>query len=283
MLRGRIPGLYIEGPFVNPDRRGGILEEFVHPPDTGRLERLQEIACGTIRFMTVAPELSGIDGVIDRMPNMGITPCFGHSAATVDQALEMMNRHDQNARKKAGGTDPGFHMTHLFNAMSGLSHKEPGPAMLPFLDADITYEINGDGVHVHPRMLELCWRNLDRHRMVLISDAVVSAGLPPGEHAYFGRPVVSGFTGVRYKENGTLVGSHLLVPQTADTFRRCVGASVPEVVPLITTNPISILRRGFDREIPTSGMIRVGSPADLIVIDDHFRCIRNFNTYPANR
>ena len=258
-LRERIPGLYIEGPFVHPDKRGGILEGHIAEPGPGLIRRLQDTARGTIKMMTIAPELPGADKLISVMDDEGIVPCFGHSSAGFSEGLKA-------AAEYLRGSGKSVHITHLFNAMSPISHKEPGLAMLPFLDRHVTFELNGDGVHIHPDMLRFCWRHLDRKRMVLISDAVVSAGEPPGEYAYFGKEVVSGEDGVRYRDSGVLIGSHLLLPRIAAVFAGITGAGPEEIIPLVTENPLRVLGRE-------------GAPADLILIDDDFRLIHNFHPY----
>ncbi len=255
-LRERIPGLYIEGPFVHPDKRGGILEEHISPPNADRLKRLQDTARGTIKMMTIAPELPGADKLITVMEEEGIVPCFGHSTAAFSEGVTAAAVYHRGSGHKV-------HITHLFNAMSPISHKEPGLAMLPFMSEDVTFELNGDGVHIHPDMLRFCWKHLPRKGMVLVSDAVVSAGNPPGEYSYFGKDVVSGEEGVRYRENGILIGSHLLLPRIAAVFAGITGAGPEEIIPLVTENP----RRIVGGE---------GAFADLILVDDDFRLIHNF-------
>ena len=266
-LQERIPGLYIEGPFVHPEKRGGILPEHIKKPDPGILKRMQEKAGGAIRLMTVAPELEGIDRIMDLMDDLGIIPCFGHSTASADRA-------------RAIADERYIHLTHLFNAMSPLSHRDPGLAMLPFLSNTVSFELNGDGVHVHPDMLRMCWRHLNREKMVLISDAVVSAGKPAGEYSYFGKRVVSGGNGVRYRDSGVLVGSHLLIPQVAAAFRKAVGADFSDIVPLLTKNPLSLLfSAGGTQQDTGRGLLTVGAPADLILVDENFQLLRNFHPY----
>lgn len=270
-LRKRIPGLYVEGPFVHPEKRGGILEEHIEVPKAGRVRQLQDESRGTIKMMTIAPELPGADEIVREMEEEKIIPCFGHSAASAFEA-------GARAEKILRDTGRRVHITHLFNAMSPLSHREPGLSMLPFLYDGITFEVNGDGVHIHPDMLRLCWRHLRHDRMVLISDAVVSAGNPPGEYTYFGREVVSGDRGVRYKASDVLIGSRLLVSGIAAVFADVVGAGVAELVPLITDNPRRVLSGGGGGYggYENTG-ITVGAEADLVLIDDTFELIHNYN------
>ena len=169
-LRERIPGIYVEGPFVNPDKRGGISPSLIRKPDLGILDRIIDLGEGYVRLMAVAPELPGADRVIDRLLERGIVPCLGHSDCTAAEALSVMRR--------AGGRKPArFNITHLFNGMSGISHKRPGLAAVPFLEEGCFFELNGDGIHVSDEILSMVSRHLRKERMSLVSDAVVSAGL----------------------------------------------------------------------------------------------------------
>lgn len=253
-LRSRVPGFYVEGPFVSEAKKGGILEETLRAPDLEYLEEVLEAARGRLLLMTVAPELEGIDAVVERLTERGVVPCWGHSNATVDQVRKL----------------PGVrcNITHLFNGMSEISHKRNGLAMLPFLDTDLFCEVNGDGVHLNGDAIRLCHRHLDPDRVILISDAVVSAGRAHGEYRYFGRKVVSGPDGVRY-ENGTLIGSNCLMPEIVRRYIETTGSEVYEAVRLATLNPCRLL--GIDDR---RGSIEVGKDADLVIFDDRIEASR---------
>lgn len=253
---GRVVGLYVEGPFVSRERRGGILEETIRAPDLDYLELVMEETRGSLRLMTLAPELPGSNAVVERLVERGIIPCWGHSACTVDQ-VPRLNGSPSN-------------VTHLFNGMSPVSHKEPGLAMLPFLDDEVYFELNADTVHLHPETIRLCHRHLNHDRMILISDAVVSAGRGPGEYRYFDRKVVSGDDGVRY-EDGTLIGSNCLIPEVVRRFVETTGCSIHEAVRMATLTPCRLLGIAGER-----GSIEVGKDADLVLFDDSFSVKRVF-------
>jgi N-acetylglucosamine-6-phosphate deacetylase len=265
-LRERIPGIYVEGPFVNPDKRGGISPSLIRKPDLGILDRIIDLGGGYVRLMTVAPELPGANRVIDRLLERGIVPCLGHSDCTAAEALSVMRR--------AGGRKPArFNVTHLFNGMSGISHKRPGLAAVPFLEEECFFELNGDGIHVADEVLSMVSRHLRKDRMILISDAVVSAGLEYGDYSYFGNQVISDEQGVRYADNGVLIGSNRLIPGVCSHFSRAAGWSAAEVLPLITENPRRLLGLG------ESCAVRPGMKADLIAIDDSWDVLFNFWGY----
>lgn len=255
-LAARVPGIYVEGPFVNRTRRGGILEETIRSPDVDYLERVVAAAGNRLRLMTVAPELPGVDPIIARIVELGIIPCWGHSACRVEQVPTL-----DGVR---------CNVTHLFNGMSPVSHKESGLAMLPFLRDDLFFELNGDGVHLNTAALRMSHLHLNRERMILISDAVVSAGRGWGEFSYFDRTVVSRENGVRYGD-GTLIGSNCLMPEVVRRYVSATDCPLHEAVRLATLNPCRLL--GIDDR---RGSIAVGKEADLVLFDEDLAVKRVF-------
>ncbi len=271
-LRKRIPGIYVEGPFVNPDKRGGISPALIRKPDPGILDRIIDLGRGYIKMMTVAPELPGAERVIERLLEKDIVPCLGHSDCTAAEALSIMRRA-AGREPEAAEEAARFNITHLFNGMSGLSHKRPGLAAVPFLEEECYFELNGDGIHVADEVLSIAHRHLRKDRMILISDAVVSAGLAYGDYSYFGNEVVSDEHGVRYAENGVLIGSNRLIPGVCSHFSRATGCSAAEVLAMVTENPRRLLGLG------ENWAVRPGMKADLVAIDDSFEVLFNFWGY----
>jgi N-acetylglucosamine-6-phosphate deacetylase len=242
----RVPGFYVEGPFVNPARRGGIMTETLKAPDPALLRGVLDAAGGYLRLMTVAPELPGSGEIIRLLLEAGVVPCLGHSDCSIDELPAARER---------------LSVTHLFNAMAPISHKRAGLAMLPFLDPSVFFELNGDGVHVNSESLKMCYDHLNHDRLMLISDAVVSAGREGGQYDYFGRTVLSGEDGVRY-EDGTLIGSRCLMPSVVKRFIAATGASVAEGFRFASLNPCRLLGLAGRR-----GSIAEGKEADLVLLD----------------
>jgi N-acetylglucosamine-6-phosphate deacetylase len=281
------PGLYLEGPFINPEKRGGILPELVHHPDPALLNELYASSRNTILLMTVAPEVENIESLIPAMLEKGIVPCLGHSDASVAEtegfmtALRQDRQEGQKKQKKDGARRtgrPSISITHLFNAMAPISHKRSGLAMVPFVDSgrELFVEVNGDGIHLNADMLRFCYRNLDHDHILLISDAVISAGdagLQNGEGAltYFGKPVDSDKEGVRYRESGTLIGSNRLIPDVVHHFVEATGAPLCDAVRFAALNPCRVL--GLDH---VRGSLEPGKLADIVVFDADMNVIREF-------
>ncbi|MHB8899921.1 MAG: N-acetylglucosamine-6-phosphate deacetylase [Thermoguttaceae bacterium] len=251
-----VPGIYVEGPFINPGKRGGIQEDYVRPVDLDYLAHLQKIAGGRIRLMTFAPELEGAEQLPAAMRRLGIQPCVGHSLAGAAEAAAVCGRGRTCA-------------THLFNAMSGLDHRRPGLAAFA-LNADSVYaELNPDGTHVAPELLQLASKAKRVDRMILISDAVISAGAQPGTYEYMNRKVKSTPQGVYYEDGGTLIGSSSLLDEGVRRFARFTGAPLHQAVRMASLNPAALL--GLDRR---TGSLEPGKWADLVIFPRNFGRVR---------
>jgi N-acetylglucosamine-6-phosphate deacetylase len=257
-LARRIPGLYVEGPFVSTDKRGGILPGTLREPKIDHLEEVVGAARGMLRLMTVAPELEGIDEIVHRLVELGVIPCWGHTNCTIEEVPRL--------------GDVRCNITHLFNGMSPISHKQSGLSLLPFLDPEVFCEVNGDGVHLNAETIRMCQRHLNPDRMILISDAVISAGRGHGEFRYFDRRVVSSESGVRYQD-GTLIGSNCLIPEVVRRFIETTGCALHDAVRLATLNPCRLL--GIDGR---RGSVEAGKDADLVLFDENLSVTRVFAT-----
>ncbi|MFH1214441.1 MAG: amidohydrolase family protein, partial [Candidatus Neomarinimicrobiota bacterium] len=161
----RILGIHLEGPFINPHKRGGIASSALCPPSFQMLNQILEMTNETLRMMTIAPELPGNHEIIQQLTKIGIVASFGHSAA--------------NYRETKDGLAAGIsHVTHIFNAMPALHHREPGPVAAIFESETITAQIISDGIHLHPAIINLLWKNLGKNRCICISDGIQAIGLP---------------------------------------------------------------------------------------------------------
>jgi N-acetylglucosamine-6-phosphate deacetylase len=263
-IEGRIPGMYVEGPFVSLAKRGGIPEECLHEVSREYLDALVAASGGTIRVMTYAPELPGAHALPAALRERGILPALGHSDARLEEIVV-----------PAG--DGPLAVTHLFNGMSGVSHRDPGLALWALLDREAYTELICDGAHVHPAALSLALKMRPAARIVAISDGVAPAGTPSGPGApagsatrgdvvMYGKKVTARGSGVYFEESGVLVGSRLLV---RDGLARLVsmGVPVPEAVAMASVNPARL--HGF----PRKGSLLPGMDADAAVFAADFsRC-----------
>jgi N-acetylglucosamine-6-phosphate deacetylase len=154
-----ILGVYLEGPFLNPLKCGSLCKKMFIKPDLISLKRLIAGYEDIIKIITIAPELNGALKLIERCAGIGVRVNMGHSDATFKQAI---------SGKKAGATG----VTHIFNAMGFFHHREPGLAGMGLLDRDLYIEIISDGIHLHPKTLELIFRLKPADRIIIVSDSV---------------------------------------------------------------------------------------------------------------
>jgi len=255
--RMNIPGIYIEGPFINPEKKGGISQSALAPPSIDLMNEITKTGNGLIRIMTIAPELPGVDAVLELLIKNNILPAFGHSDCSLSEAE---NLYDFCISR---GVRPG--MTHLCNASSPMSHRNPGLAMLPFT-RDTYFELNADGVHIDDSMLKLINLAASENRLLLISDALISAGLQPDmqveEHfTYYGKEIVPTSRGVRSKNEDILSGSASLIPDVICHYSEITGLSIEKTVGTFTHNASGFL--GLN-----SGTITNGSLTDLAVFNE---------------
>jgi N-acetylglucosamine-6-phosphate deacetylase len=253
LRREDLPGIYVEGPFVNPTRRGAIPSDAISDPDSRLLGKLINLARGRMAMMTLAPELPGYREILARLEAVGVLPCLGHSDCNIDRITLPSGRYS---------------ITHLFNGMSPFSHKEPGLAMLPFLDRRPFVELNPDGAHVNDAALRICAAALEPERLALISDAAPPAGLPEGEYGSGAEALVSGHDGVRSAASGLLVGGRMLAPELLKRWLRVTGASVPNAVRMLSLTPAQVL--GIETR---RGAIAPGLDAVLVVWKGEFEAV----------
>ncbi len=154
-----ILGIHLEGPFLNPDRAGSLDGSSFADPSSETFDRLLAGFEDVVRIMTIAPELPGALRLIERCREMGILVQMGHSDASFEQAEE---------GKRAGATG----ITHLFNAMRGFHHREPGLAGFGLMDEDVYVEVIADMAHLHPQSLKILFDMKPPDRIILVSDSV---------------------------------------------------------------------------------------------------------------
>ncbi len=259
-------GIHVEGPFVNPARGGLIRQDRIWPPDLGDLAKILALAKGRLRMMTMAPELPGGMDLLPCLADQGAIGSLGHTEASFDQA-------------RAGFAGGIRHVTHLYNAMRGLRHREPGALGAALMDHGVTAQVIADGVHVHPDLLRWTARVLRPEQIVLITDALPAAGLPDGVYSYDGRNYHSEAGTAWYREaqpgqapgawvegKGKLFGTCLLLDEMVRRAMRFMEVSFPQAVAMASLNPARTL--GLEKE---RGSLEPGRLADLVVWDKEHR------------
>ncbi|GHH79090.1 N-acetylglucosamine-6-phosphate deacetylase [Streptomyces sulfonofaciens] len=249
-----VAGIHLEGPFLSPDRRGAQTRTALRAPDEGVLRRLLDAAEGHAVSMTLAPELPGALDLI-RGHAGDLVCCLGHT--------------DASAGAFAEATDLGARaVTHLFNAMPPLHHREPGPVAAALLDARLRCELILDGHHLAVDTARLAYRLAGPERLLLVSDAMPAAGMADGDYRFADREVTVTDGVARLRGTDTLAGSTLFV---AAAFRRAVldvGIPVPDAVLMAATTPAALLG------LTDRGALRPGLRADLVALDERLRPAR---------
>jgi N-acetylglucosamine-6-phosphate deacetylase len=239
-------GIHLEGPFISHEKRGVHPSQDLLPPSPQALERFWQASAGTIRMITIAPELPGAVETIRYARNLGVHSSIGHSNATYQEAQSGI----------AAGAD---HATHTFNAMRPLDHRDPGILGAVLENHELTADIIADGIHVHPSVLSLFLRAKGADRAVLITDAISATDMPDGIYSLGGLEVQ--VSNGRCEYQGKLAGSVLTLDRAIRNVMTFVGWKLQQAVRLATLNPA--LRLGITDQ---RGLLAPGRRADLVVL-----------------
>jgi N-acetylglucosamine-6-phosphate deacetylase len=246
---GTVAGIHLEGPWIAASRCGAHDPRALRPPERSDVDRLLRLARGTLRMVTLAPELPGAPDAVRHLVDAGVVVAVGHTdadAATVRAAVD------------AGATVA----THLFNAMPPLLHREPGPVGALLADPRVTVELIDDGAHVDPLVVDLAITAAGPRRWMLVTDAIAAAGQGDGALRLGGLDVIVTDGEARLAASGALAGSTLLL---LDAVRRQVarGRDPFDAVAAATSTPADAL--GLD-----AGRLVVGARADLLLLDEQW-------------
>ena len=249
-----VAGIHLEGPFLSAARCGAQDPRHMIAPDVAAFASLHAAAAGWLRVITLAPELPGASALIEAAVRAGVVAAVGHTDATADVT--------------AAAVDVGAsHVTHLFNGMRPLHHREPGPVGA-LLDRDeVSCEVIADGVHLHDTVIRLVARAAGPGRLILITDAMAAAGMPDGYYR-LGSMRVDVAGGVARlaagAEPGAIAGSTATM---AGVVRHAIAVGLPvtEAAAAASTTPARVLGLGDQ-----TGALRPGLDADLVVCDEEF-------------
>lgn len=249
-----ILGSHLEGPFLDPGHHGAHEPSLLRAPAPQDVDRLLEAGRGTIRQVTIAPELDGGIDAVRRIVAAGAAAAVGHTDADAATAI---------AAFEAGASI----LTHAFNAMPGIHHREPGPVLAAAADHRVVLEAIADDVHLDPRVVRLLF-DAAPGRVALVTDAMAAAGGGDGSYD-LGAVRVTVRDGVaRADDTGSIAGSTLTQDEA---LRRAVAAGVPlaEAVRALTETPARAIARH-----DTLGALDVGMLGDAVLLDAGLRVAR---------
>lgn len=240
-------GINMEGPFINGNKAGAQNREYIMLPDANVFRDLQRKSGNRIKLLDVAPELPGAMEMISELKNE-VKISIAHTEADYDTAVNAF---------KAGAS----HITHLYNAMNGISHRAPGP-VIASLENKAETELICDGVHVDPAVIRFTFNLFDDDKLILISDSMRACGLPDGIYDLGGQNVkVSGNKAVLTSDNKTIAGS---VTNLYSCMVNAVkfGVKPFKAIKAATLNPaVSI---GIDKDY---GSLETGRRANILLVD----------------
>lgn len=246
-----ILGSHLEGPFLDVAHKGAHTESLLRAPDAASVDRLLAAGRGTIRQVTLAPELPGGLDATARFVAGGVAVAVGHTNATEAEA---------RAAFDAGATL----LTHAFNAMPGIHHRAPGPIVAAMRDERVILELIADGVHVHPDVIALAFAGAPG-RIALITDAMAAAGAADGRYELGGLAVTVTDGTARLDANGAIAGSTL----TQDAaLRTAVAAGVPLPAAVAALTAVPARAVGVAGRY---GALGPGAAADAVLLDEGLR------------
>jgi N-acetylglucosamine-6-phosphate deacetylase len=244
----RILGAHLEGPYISATRCGAQDPATIRPAVMA--EARQFLDTGVVRLITLAPEVEGNVALVDECVRAGVTVSIGHSDATYEQINEAVAR---------GAT----HLTHAFNAMRPLHHREPGGAGAALMIPELLAELIADNVHVHPVVMRLLLRARGSAGVVLVTDAIRATGLGSGESTIGNRKITVAEGAARLPD-GTLAGSILTMEVGLRNLVRATGLPLAQLWPVASRN--GARAAGVSSR---KGELRTGMDADLVLVDDN--------------
>lgn len=245
-LGAQVLGIHLEGPYINETYKGAQYGPAIRRADISELQELHKILGDKLRLVTLAPEVPGSLEAIAWLKERGITVSVGHSDATYEQALQGF---------KQGIT----HVTHTYNGMRGLHHREPGVLGAVLATEGLWTELIADLVHVHPGAIKVLLRCVGVDRIVLISDAVQATGLSDGEYVLGDNHIFVKDGAARLAE-GNLAGSTLSMLQAVRNMIEEIGVDIIDAFRMASFNPAQTIG------LEARGWIREGNQADFVLL-----------------
>jgi N-acetylglucosamine-6-phosphate deacetylase len=250
-LEAEILGIHLEGPFINPARRGVHPLEAIAEPSLEIFQRFLKASGGLVKILTLAPELPGAMEMIEAAVAAGIVVGMGHTDADYDQAA---------AAIRAGAR----HTVHTYNAMRPFSHRDPGILGAIMTDPEVTAEVIADGVHVAGAAIQVLIGTKGFDTVLLVSDGIAATGMRDGEYR-LGNFAVSVKDGVCRNQEGKLAGSTLTLDRA---LRNAVALGVPLMEALRMATLLPARRLGLAGK---KGVIAEGADADIVALTPDLR------------
>ena len=249
----KVLGCHLEGPFISSKNAGAQNPIFIQNPDFELLKNYTKL----IKIITIAPELENAECFIKECVDNNIVISIGHSHGTYEDAI---NAIGNGARS----------ITHTFNAMTPLNHREPGIVGAAMCSTEVYCELIVDNIHVHPAVQRILLKLKGIDRIILVTDSMRASGMGNGCYELGGQSVVVENNSARL-ENGTLAGSILTIASALRNFRINTGVCIIDTVKTVTANPAKLL--GMEESI---GNIGIGKNSDIVIFNEDFSILYTF-------
>jgi len=244
----QVLGVNVEGPFLSPDFKGAQPETGIVGPDPAVLHRILEAGGGHVRVMTIAPEMPGAIEIVKALASQGVLASVGHSGACYDEVRDAIHA--------------GLRLvTHTYNGMRGLHHREPGVVGAALVHGELACEVIVDGIHVHPAAVKLVAQAKGSNGTVLMTDAMRATGLPDGHYELGGQHVIV-TDGAARLETGVLAGSTLSMDAAVRNMVKFAGIPLHEATAMASSTPARLIGLA-DRK----GRIEPEMDADIVLLD----------------
>ena len=247
-------GINLEGPFLSHAKKGAQNPAYIIPPDSAMLRRLQNESGGLIKIATVAPETDGAISFINDAKNIARVS-IAHTACDYDTAKRAI---------ESGAS----HVTHIYNAMNGINHRNPGPILAAMEAENVMAELICDGIHIHPSVVRMTLKLFGADRIIFISDSLECAGMPDGEYMLGGQKIIKRGRKATLSDGATIAGS---VSNLMECMRLSVtemGVPLEDAVKCSCVNPVKAI--GLD---DSYGRIEAGRIANLAVLDKNLEIL----------
>jgi len=251
----KIVGIHLEGPYLNVEKKGMQNPKYLRHPNLDEMDLIFKEAGDLIKMVTIAPELPGGIELIHYLRNRNVVVAIAHSTATYEEAKKAF---------KEGAS----HITHCFNAMPAIHHREPGLVTAALEDDNVSVQAIVDGIHLHPGIIRLMHKIKGADGMVLTTDALQAMGVGDGDYLFGGHHVVVK-DGVARLKDGTLASSTITMNKS---LRLSVEFGIPlcDSIKMSSKTPASIL------SLNNTGEIKLNYDADLVLLDDNYNVIQTF-------
>lgn len=255
--KAEILGVHLEGPFVNKAMAGAQPKDHIIDPDIEKMKEWQALSKDHIRLVTIAPEQPGAMDLIRYLKENQIIASIGHSNATYEEVSKAI---------EAGAS----HVTHLFNQMRGLHHREPGVVGSAFLRDELNVEMIVDGIHILPEVVKIAYKQKQKDGLILITDAMRAKCLENGTYDLGGQEVTVK-DGKAVLKDGTLAGSILKLGQAFKNIISFADCSIEDAITMASVNPAKELNI-YDRK----GSLATGKDADIVILDENLEIMATF-------